>query len=196
MPDGFDEPNRTFVTGSGDAPGPQGLPYLMEITITQEGGSTVIRLVNSGFSEDAAFDDEYGGVVSGWQMALATMKHWLEQYPEGQRTHRIVIRPATYTFDQLRPLFQTADGRRQWLVPLVPEDALMLTDTGREVLLAWNHRQAVLGLKAFAMGPQSVVALDFSTWAPRPDLAELNQQFDSALDRLVHCLRPVAPLDA
>jgi uncharacterized protein YndB with AHSA1/START domain len=166
------EPDRTFVVGSGDQPGPQGLPYLMEITITREGGSTTIRLVNSGFSPDAKFDDEFEGVVSGWKGALAAMKYWLENYPDARRTHRIVIEPAAYTFAALGPLFHTIEGRRRWLPPLLDDHATVLADTGREVLMAWPEREAVLGLKAFRMGPQPMLALDFSTWAATPDDVE------------------------
>ena len=179
------ERNRTFVTGSGDATGPQGLPYLMEITITQEGGETVVRLVNSGFSTDAKFDDEYDGVVSGWTMALATLKYWLERYAEQTRVHRIVIEPANYAWDTLHPLFHTVDGRRRWLEPLMPADASVLADSGREVLLAWGARDAVMGLKAFRMGPQPVLALDLSTWTTNPSgIDELVGEMHAALRRL------------
>ena len=182
-------PGETFVIGSGDMPGPQGLPYLMEITITKEHGETVVRLVNSGFSEDATFDDEYEGVVSGWKMALATMKHWLERYPDARRAHRIVMEPARYTYEQLRPLFHTVDGRRQWLEPAVDAEADVLADTGREVLLAWNERQAVVGLKAFRMGPQQMLALDVSTWSDSSrELDEMESALRAALGRLLQKL--------
>jgi uncharacterized protein YndB with AHSA1/START domain len=178
-------PGETFVTGSGDQPGPQELPYLMEITITQEGGTTVLRLVNSGFSHDAKFDDEFEGVVSGWKMALATMKYWLEHYDRTQRTHRLAIEPANYTWESLRPLFGTAEGRRAWLEPLLPADTQALVATGREALLAWPDQDAVLGLKAFRIGPQSVVALDFSSWTADPARHQnISAELHAALVRL------------
>ena len=172
-------PGETFVIGSGDTPGPQGHPYLLEITITKEQGETVMRLVNSGFSEDAKFDDEYEGVVSGWKMALATMKHWLEHYPNSRRAHRIVMEPASYSYEQLRPLFHTVEGRKRWLEPLALAHADLLADTGREVLLAWDERQGVVGLKAFRMGPQRMLALDMSTWSET--VADELDAFDGAL---------------
>jgi uncharacterized protein YndB with AHSA1/START domain len=162
------EANRSFVIGSGDAPGPQGLPYVLEITVTQKGGETILHLVNSGFNPDAKFEDEFEGVVSGWKGALATLKYWLEHHAEARRTHRIVIEPTAYSWESLRSFFHTVEGRRRWLEPAVAADGEVLVDTGREVLLAWPDRQAVVGLKAFRMGPQPVVALDFSTWAANP----------------------------
>jgi uncharacterized protein YndB with AHSA1/START domain len=176
--------DRTFVIGSGDQPGPQGLPYLMEITISKEAGATTVRLLNSGFSHDSKFDDEFEGVVSGWDMALATLKYWLEHHPDDRRGHKIVIEPVTYSWDVLRPLFRTTDGRQQWLAPLVADNATVLADTGREVLLGWPLQQAVIGLKAFRMGPQSVVALDVSTWAESADLARIEGELRGALRRL------------
>lgn len=179
-------PGESLVIGSGDAPGPHGHPYVMEITIHKEEGDTVLRLVNSGFSEDANFDDDYEGVVSGWTMALATMKQWLEHYPNSRRAHRIVLQPATYTYEQLRALFHTVAGRKRWLEPLMRADAEVLADTGRELLLAWDEQQAVLGLKAFRMGPQQMLALDLSTWSEAPqDLEALDGALRSALQRLV-----------
>lgn len=179
------EPGNTFVTGGGDTPGPHGIPYLMEITITKESGTTKMRLVNSGFSPDAKFDDEYDGVVSGWKGALATMKYWLERYPGFRRTHRIVMQPGAYSWELLWPWFHTADGRRQWLEAMVPGDSRVLVDTGREVLLEWPAETAVLGLKAFRMGPQQMLALDLSTWNEGPrDVDHLVTVMNESLARL------------
>lgn len=178
-------PGETFVIGSGETPGPQGHPYLMEITIAKDAGETVMRLVNSGFSEDARFDDEYEGVVSGWKMALGTMKRWLERYGDGHRSHRLVLEPAAYSYERLQPLFQATEGRRRWLEPALAADAEVLADTGRETLLAWDAQDGVLGLKAFRMGPQAMLALDFSTWAAAPpDLAATEDALRQALGRL------------
>jgi uncharacterized protein YndB with AHSA1/START domain len=177
-------PGQAFVIGSGDRPGPHGHPYLLEITIASDRGETTVRLVNSGFREETGFDDEFDGVVSGWTMALATLKHWLERFPERRRTHRIVMEPAAYTRAPLRPFYATATGRG-WLAPLMPAGAPVLADTGREVLLGWDARDAVLGLKAFTMGPQSMLALDLSAWSDRPfDVAGVDSEMREALARL------------
>ena len=177
-------PGETFVIGSGDAPGPHGHPYMLEITITKAEGDTVVRLVNSGFSEDSKFDDEYEGVVSGWKGALGTLKRWLERYPDATRTHLIVMEPASYAREALRPLYATIEGRRRWLAPLLPEAAEVLVDTGSEVLLAWDARNAVLGLKAFRMGAQQMLALDLSSWRETPLTPAVEGELRAALQRL------------
>jgi hypothetical protein len=59
-----------------------------------------------------------------------------------------------------------------------------LVETRREVLLAWPQHAAVLGLKAFRMGPQSVVALDFSAWGANIDLNDMTSRLRQALTQL------------
>lgn len=182
-------PGRTFVTGGGDTPGPDGLPYLMEIAITKDGDHTVINLVNSGFSEDPSKDDNFKGVESGWKSALAVMKRWLERYPAHARAHTLVVRPASYTAEALRPLYATAEGRRRWLEPDMAADGAVLCDTGTEILLACDDRGGVIALKAFAMGPGKALALDFSCWPDRPiDAADVEARLNRALDRLLALL--------
>jgi uncharacterized protein YndB with AHSA1/START domain len=183
------QPGKTFVIGSGDQAGPQGLPYLMEILIERDGGATVVRLLNSGFSPDAKFDDEFEGVVSGWQMALTTLKYWLEHHDGTRRVHTLVIEPAEYDWASLMRLFMTSEGRRKWIDPLLPADTSELTTTKRETLLAWPQREAVIGLKAFRMGSQPVLALDVSSWPSDPNgTPDLTDELRAALVRLKSAL--------
>lgn len=184
------EPGRTFVTGGGPNPGPDGLPYLMEITITRDGGATVMNLVNSGFSEAAEKDGAFKDTQSGWQCALMTLKVWLERYPALTRKRAILMRPAAHAPSRLHSLYATADGRRQWLEPDIPSDGDVLVNSGTELILDWPSERAVLGLKSFGMGPQQMVALDFSQWSETG--AEISEQskarLNRALDRLVAAL--------
>lgn len=184
------EPGRAFVSGSGSHPGPDGLPYLLEITIERDGSETVMHLVNSGFSEAPEKDDNFRGVESGWLMALATMKRWLERYPLLTRRHELVVRPAAYDWQALRPLFATPDGRARWLEPDIPASGHVVCDTGREVLIAWDAANSVIGLKAFSMGPQQMVALDASCWAADGEepVTDAKARMTRALDRLVSLL--------
>ena len=179
------EPGRTFVTGGGPAPGPGGLPYLMEITIAKDGDETVMNLVNSGFSEAPEQDGSFKDTVSGWQCALMTLKVWLERYPSLTRKRTILMRPAAPVPSRLHGLYATAEGRRQWLAPDIP-DGDVLVDSGTEVLLDWPSERAVLGLKSFGMGPQQMVALDLSQWSETaaPVSDESRARLNRALDRL------------
>ena len=178
------EPGKTFVTGGG--PGPDGLPYLMEITIARDGDHTVMNLVNSGFSEAPEKDDSFNDTVSGWQCALQTMKVWMERYPSLKRKRTIVMRPASHSPEQLHTLYATIGGRQKWLSPDIPADGAVIVDSGTEVILDWPSERAVIGLKAFSMGPQRMVALDLSQWSENgADIAaDTRAGLHRALDRL------------
>lgn len=177
------QPGRTFVTGGG--PGPDGLPYLMEITIRKDGNATVMNLVNSGFSEAPEKDGSFRDTQSGWQCALATMQVWLEHYPTLRRRREIVMRPHPHSPERRHALYSTAEGRRQWLAPDLPVDG-EIVNTGTEVLLHWPAERALLGLKSFDMGPQQVVALDLSQWTETGTAASdaMKARLNRALDRL------------
>jgi uncharacterized protein YndB with AHSA1/START domain len=182
------EPGRTFVVAGDD--GPDGLPYLMEITIITDRGETVMNLVNSGFTDDPKKKDTYEGTVSGWHHALATMKVWLEQYPDRTRHHTLVVRPASFSWEALRPLYATVEGRARWMEPDVPAAGEVLSDTGREVLLSCPGRDGVIALKAFSMGPQFMVGLDESVWSKtgaKDD--DATARLTRAVDRLAGILK-------
>jgi len=190
------EPGRTFVT-AGDQPGPDALPYLMEITITKDGDETVMHLVNSGFSTDPKKDDDFNGVVSGWAAALARLKVWLEHYPLRTRHHDLVVRPAEFTWEGLRPFYATAEARARWMEPDVPAGGRVLCDTGAELILALDDRDGTVDLKAFTMGPQRMVGLDLSVWpegsafalcASADRVEETKARLNRALDRLVESI--------
>lgn len=200
------EPGRKLVFGGEPPDRP---PALQEVHVRQEGGSTLLRLANSGFLED----DEEGraGVDSGWEMALATLKHQLERYPGRTRVHHLAMRPARFEYADLVPLFTTAEGLGRWLAPgaeVAPSSAEagsgvrvpasddlplglrgeILARTPWEVLLSWPELDGVLGLKGFRMGEGRAVALDFSAW-PEAGAAEgVSEAVRAALDRAVEKL--------
>ena len=98
------EPGKRFAL-KWDQPGAGYPPGLLEITIHREGGETVLRLVNSGFKESADWNDEYEGIVSGWHMALAILKHYLENYFGQPKSQFLVMRPAQFEYERLKPYF-------------------------------------------------------------------------------------------
>lgn len=55
-------------------------PMFTEITLEARGGSTVLRLVQSGFATGAGWDEEYEGTRTGWIFQLAALKHYLERH--------------------------------------------------------------------------------------------------------------------
>ncbi|HJR62053.1 MAG TPA: SRPBCC domain-containing protein [Gemmatimonadaceae bacterium] len=194
-------PNERFSIGW-SIPGRD--PGILEITIRRGEGETVVTLVNSGFREGAEWDDEYEGVVSGWQMALHILKEYLERYFGRTKTTILCMRPAPLEYERLRPYFLDERLLSRWLtmaggVPRAGERyVLQLRDgsrasgrvlivTRREVALTWEEIGGVLELKAFSMGPAGrAVAVRVLSWDLPADRAPaIEQRMDEALGRLV-----------
>ncbi len=187
--------------------GPGGIPFVQEIRVRADGGHTVLELVHSGFGNDADFDDEYEGIDSGWQLALAQLAHYLERYYGNARTNYFALAPARFTWDQLAPRFRDAVGLAEWLTATgaigdagdpvalqlahgAPLTGRVLARSSREVSVSWAEIDGALELKAFPMGPdRRVVALRASSWsdAPRP-VADMEVWMSAACARLASVL--------
>lgn len=201
----FEAAEGRYLAFGGEAPGRP--PALQEVELEQDGGWTILRLANSGFGEGAQWDEEYEGVDSGWDMALATLKVWLEEHAGEARTHALAMRPARFEYAALQPLYETRAGLESWLAESAelsdPElragtrvrlrlagggelSGECLVRTRTEALLSWPERRGVLGLKCFSMGPQRMVALHFNGWGLPPDArGELSARLERWLDALV-----------
>jgi uncharacterized protein YndB with AHSA1/START domain len=175
---------------------------VLDVTISREGGETVVRLVNSGFREGAEWNDEYEGVDSGWQMALSMLKLYLEKYYGEPRSAFLAMRPAEYTTEKLLPFHRTGDGLGKWLTTsgafgeVGEAFRLSLKEGGRisgrvlawtksETQLSWDEIRGALGLKAFTMGPQKMIGVHGCGWGLSAERArEIEQQMERALERL------------
>jgi uncharacterized protein YndB with AHSA1/START domain len=179
---------------------------VLEVTISKEGGDTVIRLVNSGFREGAEWNEEFEGTDSGWRMALALLKHYLENYFGSSRRSFLTMRPAEFSFDEVVPLQRTAAGLKKWLTKSgeygeVGESFALelqgggkasgrvLAKTKRETTLGWDEIQGVLELKAFSMGPQKMLCVRGLGWGLSAEKAkELEVQMERAVERLANAM--------
>jgi uncharacterized protein YndB with AHSA1/START domain len=198
------EPGKLFVL---KCEAPQGGPVgILEVTIERRGGATLIRLVNSGFLEDAAWNDEYEGVVSGWKMSLAILKYYLENYFGHAKMAILIVRPASFTYEQLHAYFVEPAKLAQWLAKsgaigkvggacrLELRDGGSLTgrvlaDTGREVTTSWVEIGGTLELKGFAMGPQRMAGVRCFIWNTTGEQRkEIEALLNSAVERLVALL--------
>ena len=181
------------------------LPWLLEIDIEQAGGRTVLKLVQSGFGEGAEWEDEYQGINSGWVMALAVLKHYLENYFGRTRHHALVMLPVEYSSSQLRPFYREEPSLAKWLTkaggigePGTPYELTLknderlagevLANTATEVQLSWTEIEGALALKAFSLGSQKVLAIDVVTWAGKGPLDEIAHTMESSLERLKSAL--------
>jgi uncharacterized protein YndB with AHSA1/START domain len=181
---------------------PQGDSGILEVRIAQEGGATVVRLINSGFREDAKWNDEYEGVNSGWQTALALLKEYLENYFGRSKKSVMILRPASYTYDQLREYFLDPAKLSKWLTVSgaigKPRDAceLILRDGGKlngrvlavtkwEAALSWKEISGALELKGFSMGPQKMLGVRVTLWnSESAENSGIKTRLEAAVERL------------
>ena len=177
-------------------------PFLLEVTISRPAGETVLTLVNSGFLEGGSWDDEFAGVCSGWTLALALLKHYLEHHAGQPKSTVLVLEDARFEYEQLLPHFTRAEGLALWLtrsgrIGAVGEPyALELRDGGglsgrvlavsdREVALSWDEAGGAFEMKGFSMGRSRKLALRITRWGPqRAEAASQKERFAPALARL------------
>ena len=58
-----------------------GTRILCEFRVDTEKGRSTVRLVQSGFTADAKWDDYFETMGSGWRYFLWNLRHYLEQHP-------------------------------------------------------------------------------------------------------------------
>jgi uncharacterized protein YndB with AHSA1/START domain len=178
-------------------------PFALEILIEQSGGTTIVRLVNSGFLGGADFEEEYEGVRSGWECALALLRHYLERHQGEPKHASLVVRPADVRPDELYRSFSEAEDLASWLTrsgalggvgtpaALDLQEGGRLTGcvvaaSGREKSVTWEEEDtSVLELKGFDAGGRRMVGIRLTTWGPDgARLARLERLVTPAVERL------------
>ena len=194
-----DPPGRLVLAG--DLPG-RG-PFALEILIRRSGGTTIVRLVNSGFLDGADWTEEYEGVRSGWAASMALLKHYLERHLDAPRHAALIVRPASVGPEELYRCFSERDALATWLTregvlgkngepaSLVLWDGTRLSGsviaaTGREKAIVWDEEDAaVVELKGFGAAGRRMVGVRLTTWGLDPGrLCRLERLFTPAVERL------------
>jgi uncharacterized protein YndB with AHSA1/START domain len=186
---------------------PQGVSYL-EVTIEQEGGHSVLRLVQSGFGEGPEWDAEYESMLSGWMVALAVLKFFAERYLGRRRREVLVLMDASFDREGVLQLQRTEEGLAHWLtrsgapgeavgepVRLVLENGRTLTgsvlrNTSYETLWSWDEIEGVLEIKAFRGASWgSKVGIRLSSWMEdAAELADIEGWLTTVVGKLVDVL--------
>lgn len=80
------EPGKRLQTGE------QAGPVLMSVdwSLEGKGGKTILRLVHSGWSADAEWDDQYDDTSRGWAVFLGNLKHYLERH-RGAACRQVIV---------------------------------------------------------------------------------------------------------
>ncbi len=63
--------------------------------LSSKGGTTVLRLVHSGFTTDSAWDEQYDSISGGWGFELRGLRHYLEHHNGTDRRVVTVRHPVT-----------------------------------------------------------------------------------------------------
>jgi len=71
------EPPRRVVFDGGEGVGGLAFEWLVE---ARDGGTCVVRLVNSGFGEGQPWDDQYDDMVNGWRTFLLKLRLHMEHF--------------------------------------------------------------------------------------------------------------------
>jgi uncharacterized protein YndB with AHSA1/START domain len=190
-------PGQKVVFGS-----PEGDFWAQEFTIAREGGETVVRVVHSGFGPGGEFDELFDGVDSGWQLALANLKHYLENYFGIPRASFLLRIPGEFEYSKLVPLFHGAEIQK-WLAKSGSiggageqysfefkdggtASGVVLARSAREVMLSWSEIGGTLSLKAFAAEPpKRVLCLHGWGWGlDRAGAKRLHDFLIPSIDRL------------
>jgi len=186
---------------------PQGASYL-EITIEQEEGRSVVRLVQSGFGEGPEWDDQFEAMRSGWMIAMGVLKFFLERYGDRDRREIAVLADSEFEDRAVADAQRSEGGVIDWLaesgtvgatvgepVKLVLGNGQTLTGrvlrtTVRETLWSWKEIEGVLEIKAFrgaAWG--SKIGVRVSSWAEDPThLTDVEGWLEKAVQRLAESL--------
>lgn len=193
-------PSRLVLKGS-----PPGRPpYLLEIQIEPDGDGCIVRVVNSGFSVGPETEEEYEGVRSGWQMALAILKQYLEHHFGRPKRLFFAMQPAPFDYEQILSYFLEEPRLARWLTvsgavghpdsrySLIlrdgsPMTGRVLTVTSREVALSWDEIDGVIELKAFRLGPRmrAVCVRGFGWDLSEEEGARVETGMTAAVHRLV-----------
>lgn len=78
----WEPPHRVLFDG-GEGTGGLAFEWLIE---ARDGGSCVVRLVNTGFGEGDSWDEQFDGMSEGWKMFLINLRLHLEHFAGKQAT--------------------------------------------------------------------------------------------------------------
>lgn len=73
----WEPPHRIVFDGGEGVPG-LAFEWLVE---ARDGGTCVVRLINSGFGDGGPWDDQYDAMHEGWQLFLFNLRLHLEHFP-------------------------------------------------------------------------------------------------------------------
>ncbi len=175
-------------------------PNVVDYFIEGQGGTTVMRLVHSGFGADASFDNEFDSTGRAWLLFLKMMKHSTEHGVASCRNvtlFRMIEKPREEGWAALLgPKGLCAEGT---LADTKPGDAVRVRTASGEVLEGIvrhfdprglcalelpEHRHAMLNLFCEACGGSTMLTITWQIFgASTEDADQLRDRWLALLDR-------------
>ncbi len=142
---------------------------VLTVHLARRAPVTIVTVSESG-PENHKSDPMESGVDSGWQMLLGVLKNYIENHFGKDRGCYFAMLPAHFDFEQLRPLFATTEGLKQWLIldgeaPTERGQSFrfkldggrtmtgkVLALTHHEISLSWKEIDGYLEIKSFPTG--------------------------------------------
>ncbi len=142
--------------------------------IEGKGGTTVLRLVHSGFPDGADWDNEFNGTKAGWPIFFRVLRHGLTR-------HRGA---AARNFDLYALSGESIERAWELLGEIRPADA---HPEGRDC--AWwimpGENDAMVHLACAPYGPKTGIWMNVATYdLPESAVAELRSGFEDGLRRI------------
>jgi uncharacterized protein YndB with AHSA1/START domain len=162
------------------------------------GGSTVLRVVTSGFGPEESWDEMVEGVRCGWDFELRSLRHYLEHH-RGQ--DRVVAWTRVHYDDNHEDVWPRLTGSGGWLGgpsdPQLGNQYSVTTATGDELagtLLVWDPprqfagtvdemNNALIRVELFGEGEARMATIWLSTYGvPAEEVTSLERKWREYLE--------------
>ena len=182
----------------------------LEINIGMAHDGTRVSLSHENLPEEG-WDADYQALTSGWRVALAVLRYYVEFHFAEPRRHFFVLRSGRFSLSRLQTLFRDPAGLQEWLtdggsmgtpggrvhLALKNGETLrgdMLADAGTDVALAWDEIGGVLQLRTLP-GPherdvRSVCAMGWGWRLDAERAKAIELLLTAALERLERAAEP------
>jgi uncharacterized protein YndB with AHSA1/START domain len=174
---------------------------VLELEIDQAEGKTRLSLVESGFPEGEAGEDRVQSAASGWKIATAQLRLYLERFFGMRKTSKLLMKPTKADYAKILECFTQPERVSTWIgdMTAVAEGrpyrlrleaggeltGRFLAVTNRELLLGADQIDGTVELKAFPRGDGRAIGVRLLSWRLTPEqMTDLSAVMLSALNRL------------
>ncbi len=185
---------------------------VLTVKLGRRAPNTIVTLSESG-PENHTSDPRESGVESGWEMALAVLKLYVEDHFFEKRSKFFGMLPAEFSYDHLRKFLLTPAGQTMWwaqegsfpeqvgaefsltLDDGQPMSGRVLAVTHHEVALSWKEINGYVEFKSFPLaGQQKALCIRGAGFSFEAERREATETYcKDALVRLFAALAGPAP---